>query len=78
VPQLTQLALRDPDPDVRRRAVHALICEGCKDTPLETDVLPALIESFRHDANRSAVIRTTAISPAACSRRRCASRPGPK
>jgi hypothetical protein len=52
VPQLTHLALHDADPDVRRRAVHALICEGCKETPLQTDVLPALVEAFRHDPNR--------------------------
>jgi hypothetical protein len=58
VPQLTQIALHDPDPDVRRDALHALLCERCKPTPLQTDVLPLMIQIFRQDANRR--VRCTA------------------
>ncbi len=61
VPQLVGIALHDPDPDVRRRAVHALICEGCKETPLQTDVLPVLVQAFRHDPNRR--VRFNAVLP---------------
>jgi hypothetical protein len=52
VPQLTQVAPHDPVPDVRRAALHALLCERCKPEPLQIDVLPLLIRMFREDANR--------------------------
>ena len=52
VPPPTGLALHDPVPDVRRRALHALLCDGCKPAPLQTDVLPLLIRAFRQDPNR--------------------------
>lgn len=52
VPQLTHVALHDPDADVRRGALHALMCERCKPEPLQLDVQPLLIQLFREDANR--------------------------
>jgi hypothetical protein len=52
VPLLARLALHDPAPDVRRTAVHALICERCKTSPLQADVLPVLVRAFRQDTNR--------------------------
>lgn len=52
VPQLIHVALSDPDADVRRGALHALMCERCKPEPLGIDVLPLLIQLFRGDANR--------------------------
>jgi len=52
VPQLSQVAQNDPDPVVRRLAVHALICERCKPSPLQLDPLPVLLDAFRKDPNR--------------------------
>jgi hypothetical protein len=52
VPQLTKVAQTDPDPDARRLAVHALVCERCKPTPLQLDPMPVLLHSFRTDPNR--------------------------
>jgi HEAT repeats len=52
VPHLTALALYDPDPDVRRTALHTLSCERCKETPLQGDVLPLVVRAFREDPNR--------------------------
>lgn len=52
VPQLTELALHDPVAEVRRTALHTLVCEDCKQTPLQTDGLPLLVQAFRQDPNR--------------------------
>ena len=52
VPHLTALALSDPDPDVRRTALHSLSCERCKESPLQGDVLPLVMRTFREDPNR--------------------------
>jgi HEAT repeat protein len=52
IPSLVKVARHDPDPEVRRRAVHALVCDGCKETPLETDILPDVIQALREDPNR--------------------------
>ena len=58
VPQLIHVAQHDPDPDIRRGALHALTCERCKPEPLGTDVQPVLLKLFREDANRR--VRATA------------------
>lgn len=52
VPQLSHVAQTDPDPVVRRLAVHALICDRCKPSPLQLDPLPVLLDAFRKDPNR--------------------------
>ena len=52
VPQLSRVAQTDPDPDVRRAAVHALICERCKPSPLDLNPIGVLLDAFRNDPNR--------------------------
>ena len=49
----------DPREAVRRCAMHALVCDGCKECPLNTDVVGALIESARTD--RSRAVRRRAV-----------------
>ena len=49
----------DPHEAVRRCAMHALVCDGCKECPLDTDVVGALIESARSD--RSRAVRRRAV-----------------
>lgn len=50
---------QDPHEAVRRCAMHALVCDGCKECPLDTDVVGALIESARTD--RSRAVRRRAV-----------------
>jgi len=56
---LLQAMRRDPNEAVRRCAMHALVCDGCKECPLNTDVVGALIESARTD--RSRAVRRRAV-----------------
>jgi HEAT repeat protein len=49
VPKLAELALHDPVPYVRRTAVHALICQRCKPSPLGGDLVPLLVMVARED-----------------------------
>lgn len=51
VAPLTARLLSDPVPNVRREAVHSLSCQRCKESPLEADVTPLLIATFRNEAN---------------------------
>lgn len=56
---LRQAMRHDPHEAVRRCAMHALVCDGCKECPLDTDVVGALIESAQ--ADRSLAVRRRAI-----------------
>ncbi|MBV9852277.1 MAG: HEAT repeat domain-containing protein [Armatimonadetes bacterium] len=42
----------DPHESVRRCAMHSLVCDGCKECPLNTDVVGALIEAALNDRSR--------------------------
>ena len=44
-------ALHDASPLVRRHAVHAIGCQGCKVQPLSIDVVAALIERVLNDSS---------------------------
>ncbi len=55
---LLQAMQHDPHEAVRRCAMHALVCDGCKECPLDTDVVGALIESARTDRSRAVRRRT--------------------
>jgi HEAT repeat protein len=59
VAKLTELALHDPVPYVRRVAVHALLCHRCKPAPLTEDVTPLLVRVAREDP--SPRVRTSAL-----------------
>lgn|GEM_PF-2675809 len=59
VPKLSELALHDPVPYVRRTAVHALKCQRCKPSPLTADVTPLLARVAQEDS--SARVRTEAM-----------------
>jgi HEAT repeat protein len=48
VPILCEL-LDDPMPSVRRQAVHSLVCQRCKPTPLQADLTKTLIGVALHD-----------------------------
>ena len=50
---LLQAMHHDPHGAVRRCAMHSLVCDGCKECPLDTDVVGALIESARTDWSRA-------------------------
>ena len=56
---LRQAMRHDPHEAVRRCAMHALVCDGCKECPLDTDVVGALIESAQSD--RSRAVRRRAV-----------------
>ena len=49
----------DPWESVRRCAMHSLVCDGCKECPLSTDVVEALLESALTD--RSKEVRRRAV-----------------
>ena len=56
-------ALGDPVADVRRQAVHSLICDRCKTVPLDVDAIGLLIE--RATTDKSVRVRrraTTALA----------------
>ena len=46
-----QRGLRDPVPNVRRHAVHAIGCQPCKMSPLALDVVALLVERALDDAS---------------------------
>jgi len=53
-------ALRhDPHEAVRRCAMHSLVCDGCKECPLQVDVVGALLESLQND--RSLAVKRRAV-----------------
>jgi HEAT repeat protein len=56
---LKQAMRHDPQEAVRRCAMHALVCDGCKECPLNTDVVGALIEAALKD--RSVAVRRRAV-----------------
>ena len=56
---LLQAMRHDTNGAVRRCAMHALVCDGCKECPLNTDVVGALIESAQED--RSRAVRRRAV-----------------
>ncbi len=43
----------DPKEAVRRCALHALVCDGCKECPLATDVVGVLIETVLNDGSKA-------------------------
>jgi HEAT repeat protein len=45
------VALKDENSNVRRHAVHSIGCQGCKQTPLNVDIVALLIERMEHDEN---------------------------
>lgn len=49
----------DPYEAVRRCAMHALVCDGCKECPLHADVIGALLESLQYD--RSLAVQRRAV-----------------
>ena len=57
--------LGDPDPKVRLTAMHALVCDRCKEDacrPAETDVVEAAMRLLAEDPDRQ--VRTHALGPA--------------
>lgn len=56
--------LRDPVESVRRLAVHALSCQGCKVCPLNVDIVAHLIEQVRVD--RNVRVRRVAVHQLGC------------
>ena len=56
---LLQAMRHDPHEAVRRCAMHVLVCDGCKECPLNTDVVGALIEAALTD--RSRAVRRRAV-----------------
>jgi len=56
---LLEAMRHDTNEAVRRCAMHALVCDGCKECPLNTDVVGALIESAQGD--RSRAVRRRAV-----------------
>ena len=44
---------QDPHEAVRRCAMHALVCDGCKECPLDTDVIGILLHAAQTDHSRS-------------------------
>lgn len=55
---LTRL-LRDPKENVRRLALHSLLCQQCKECPLEGDFSGPVVECALHD--RSLRVRRIAV-----------------
>jgi HEAT repeats len=54
--------LRDPDPRVRRSALHTLACDRCKEEacrPIEAEVLPEALRMLNEDGDRH--VRAMAI-----------------
>jgi HEAT repeat protein len=49
---LREVALHDPDPSVRRMAVHSATCQECKACPLTGDLIGLLVEVALADTNR--------------------------
>jgi HEAT repeat protein len=49
----------DPQEAVRRCALHSLVCDGCKECPLNTDVIAVLLEVAK--ADRSLAVRRRAV-----------------
>lgn len=58
VTPLTRL-LRDPKENVRRLALHSLLCQQCKECPLEGDFAPAIVNCALHD--KSLRVRRIAV-----------------
>ncbi len=56
--------LNDPVEAVRRLAVHALSCQGCKVCPLHVDIVGHLIEKIKTD--RSVRVRRVAVHQLGC------------
>jgi HEAT repeat protein len=56
---LLDLIRHDPQEAVRRCALHSLVCDGCKECPLHTDVVGALIETALSD--RSVAVKRRAV-----------------
>jgi HEAT repeat protein len=56
--------LQDPIEGVRRLAVHALACQGCKSCPLAVDVVARLVECALTD--RSPRVRRVAVHQLGC------------
>lgn len=56
---LLEAIRHDPRESVRRCALHSLVCDGCKECPLTTDIISALIEVAGND--RSVAVRRRAV-----------------
>lgn len=56
---LLEAIRHDPRESVRRCALHSLICDGCKECPLTTDVVSTLLEVAGND--RSVAVRRHAV-----------------
>ena len=59
-------ALEDPIADVRRHALHSLICDECKTVPLDVDAIGLVIERATEDPSirvRRKATTTLAILP---------------
>ncbi|HYF47952.1 MAG TPA: HEAT repeat domain-containing protein [Planctomycetota bacterium] len=52
-------ALKDPNERVRRSAIHSFSCDRCKPAPLQTDVMPYLLDVVAND--RSVKVRRVAM-----------------
>lgn len=59
VEPLLRAIQQDPVEAVRRCALHSLVCDGCKECPLTTDVIGALMETALQD--RSVSVRRRAV-----------------
>lgn len=59
VAPLRKAMFTDSDEAVRRCAMHSLICDGCKECPLDVDVVGALLEAAQTD--RALSVRRRAV-----------------
>jgi len=67
VPGLVRALLMDSVANVRREAVHSLACDRCKESPLQADAVPLLLDRIENDPSykvrREAIFGLTRQAP---------------